>query len=170
MAATSTLYHRPKFYLITITIASTHIEKNNTHSRGESKFIIFLSAYFLTGSPQSDFICLHRNTHTHSVSSQTYSANLCFHSHAQINTSYTKFLPRTFLIFGLLCLCREEENLVFWFGAQFNSTLNFAQSGWLILFSPDLHFRLAKRVSGQTQSLRLETATRTDVPLVVPAF
>ena len=65
--------------------------------------------------------------------------------------------------------CREEENLVFWFGAQFNSTLNFTQSGWLILFSPDLHFRLAKRVSCQTQSLRLETATRTDVPLVVPA-
>ena len=64
-------------------------------------------------------------------------------------------------------LCREEENLVFWFGAQFNSTLNFTQSGWLILFSPDLHFRLAKRVSSQTQSLRRETATRRDVPLVV---
>ena len=67
------------------------------------------------------------------------------------------------------CTCREEENLVFCFGAQFNSTLNFTQSGWLILFSPDLYFRLAKRVSGQTHSLRLETATRTDVPLVVPA-
>ena len=64
---------------------------------------------------------------------------------------------------------REEENLVFWFGAQFNSTLNFTQSGWLILFSPDLHFRLAKRVSGQTHSLRRETATRTDVLLAVPA-
>ena len=64
--------------------------------------------------------------------------------------------------------CREEENLVFWFGAQFISTLNFTQSGWLILFSPDLHFRLAKRVSGQTQSLWLETATRTDVPLFRP--
>ena len=66
--------------------------------------------------------------------------------------------------------CREEENLVFWFGAQFISTLNFTQSGWLILFSPDLYFRLAKRVSGQNHSLRLETATRTDVPLVVPAL
>ena len=66
-------------------------------------------------------------------------------------------------------LCREEENLVFCFGAQFNSTLNVTQSGWLILFSLDLHFRLAKRVSGQTHSLQLETATRTDVPLVVPA-
>ena len=65
--------------------------------------------------------------------------------------------------------CREEENLVFCFGAQFNSTLNFTQSGWLIQFSSDLHFRLAKRVSGQIQSLRLETATRTDVPLFVPA-
>ena len=64
--------------------------------------------------------------------------------------------------------CWEEENLVFWFGTQFNSTLNFTQSEWLILFSPDLHFWLAKRVSGQTQSLRRETATRTDVPLVVP--
>ena len=69
---------------------------------------------------------------------------------------------------AVIC-CREEENLEFWFGAQINSTLNFTQSGWLILFSPDLHFRLAKRVSGQTQSLRRETATRTDVPLVVPA-
>ena len=66
-------------------------------------------------------------------------------------------------------LCREEKNLVFCFGAQFNSTLNFTQSGWHILFSPDLHFRLAKRVSGQTHPLQLETATRTDVPLVVPA-
>ena len=66
-------------------------------------------------------------------------------------------------------LCREEENLVFCFGAQFNSTLNFTQSGWHILFSPDLHFRLAKRVSGQTLFLQLETATRTDVFLFVPA-
>ena len=66
-------------------------------------------------------------------------------------------------------LCREEENLVFCFGAQFNSTLNFTQSGWHILFSPDFHFRLAKRVSGQTLSLQLETVTRTVVPLVVPA-
>ena len=49
-------------------------------------------------------------------------------------------------------LYREEENLVFCFGALFNSTLNFTQSGWLIPFSPDLHFRLAKRVSGQTHS------------------
>ena len=66
-------------------------------------------------------------------------------------------------------LCREEENLIFCFGALFNSTLNFTQSGWLIPFSPDLHFRLAKRVSGLTPSLRLETATRTDVSLVAPA-
>ena len=82
--------------------------------------------------------------------------------------SYKNNLPHLIFCF-LLNHCREEENLVFWFGAQFNSTLNFTQSGWLILFSPDLHFWLAKRVSGQTQSLRLETATRTDVPLVVPA-
>ena len=27
------------------------------------------------------------------------------------------------------CICREEENLVFCFGAQFNSTLYFTQSG-----------------------------------------
>ena len=71
----------------------------------------------------------------------------------------------------VLCeMCREEENLVFWFGAQFISTLNFTQSGWLILFIPDLHFRLAKRVSGQTQSLSLETVTRTDVRLAVPVW
>ena len=66
-------------------------------------------------------------------------------------------------------VCREEENLIFCFGALFNSTLNFTQSGWHIPFSPDLHFRLAKRVSSQNHSLRLVTATRTDVSLVVPA-
>ena len=32
----------------------------------------------------------------------------------------------------------EEGNFVFWFGAQINSTLNFTQSGWLILFNPEL--------------------------------
>ena len=64
--------------------------------------------------------------------------------------------------------CREEENLVSWFGAQFISTLNFNQSGWLILFSLDLHFHPPKLVSRQTQSLWLETATRTDVPPAVP--
>ena len=68
-----------------------------------------------------------------------------------------------------LNICREEENLVFCFGALFNSTLNFTQSGWHILFSPDLHFRLAKRVSGQTHSLQLETATGAVVSLVAPA-
>ena len=26
------------------------------------------------------------------------------------------------------CICREEKNFVFWFGAQFNLTLNFIQS------------------------------------------
>ncbi len=34
-------------------------------------------------------------------------------------------------------LCREEENLIFCFGALFNSTLNFTQSGWLILLNPN---------------------------------
>ena len=66
------------------------------------------------------------------------------------------------------CLvCREGENFVFWFGAQFNSTLNFTQSGWLILFTPDLHFRPPNRVSCQTQSLWLETPTSADVTLGV---
>ena len=31
-----------------------------------------------------------------------------------------------------------EGNFAFWFGAQFNSTHIFTQSGWLILFLPDL--------------------------------
>ena len=45
--------------------------------------------------------------------------------------------------FVFLCIeCREEENLIFCFGALFNSTPNFTQSGWHIPFSPDLHFRL----------------------------
>ena len=69
--------------------------------------------------------------------------------------------------------CREEENLIFCFGALFNSTLNFTQSGWHILFSPDLHFRLANRVSGQILSLQLETATGQSClwsPLLSDAF
>ena len=36
--------------------------------------------------------------------------------------------------------CRERKNFVFWFGTQFNLTLNFTQTGWPILFSPDLSF------------------------------
>ena len=40
--------------------------------------------------------------------------------------------------------CRGRENFVFWFGAQFNLTLNFTQSGWPILFSPDLSFPVSK--------------------------
>ena len=64
-----------------------------------------------------------------------------------------------------------EKRKILYFGLahKFISTLNFTQSGWLILFSPDLHFRLAKWESGQTHSLWLETATRTDVRLAVPA-
>ena len=46
--------------------------------------------------------------------------------------------------FSTPCACRERKNFVFWFGAQFNSTLNFTQSGWRILFIPDLHFRSTK--------------------------
>ena len=56
------------------------------------------------------------------------------------------------------CKCREEKNVVFWFGAQFISTLNFNQSGWLILFNPDLHLRPPNLVSCQTHSLWLENA------------
>ena len=50
------------------------------------------------------------------------------------------------LVVRVLPLCREavsvqwKENFVFWFGVQFNSTLNFTQSGWPILFIPGLLF------------------------------
>ena len=60
----------------------------------------------------------------------------------------------------LLLLCSGREIFVFWFGAQFNSTLNFTQSEWPILFSPDLHFRPANRVSCQTHPLWLENAAQ----------
>ena len=36
---------------------------------------------------------------------------------------------RQLYIYIYIYICREEENLVFCFGAQFNSTLNFTQSG-----------------------------------------
>ena len=53
-----------------------------------------------------------------------------------------------------------EKGKISYFGLarKFNSTLNFTQSGWLILFSPDLHFRLANRIRCQTPSLWLENA------------
>ena len=57
-------------------------------------------------------------------------------------------------------LCRGKKNFVFWFGAQFNSTLNFTQSGWPILFSPDLHFRPANWISCQTLSLWLDNTVQ----------
>ena len=38
-------------------------------------------------------------------------------------------LPHPSYFLNLAPTCREEENLVFCFGAQFNSTLNFTQSG-----------------------------------------
>ena len=50
----------------------------------------------------------------------------------------------SFFKFMKTWLCREGENFIFWFGAQFNSTLNFNQSGWLILFTPDLSFPVNK--------------------------
>ena len=58
------------------------------------------------------------------------------------------------------CYCNGRENFVFRFGAQFNSTLNFTQSGWPILFTPDLLFRAANWASCQTQSLWLENAVQ----------
>ena len=60
-----------------------------------------------------------------------------------------------------------EKRKIWYFGLarKFNSTLNFTQSGWLILFIPDLHFRLANQVSCQTHSLWLETPTSEHVPL-----
>ena len=44
----------------------------------------------------------------------TYSRTSGNYTYSRISGNYT---------------CREEENLVFWFGAQFISTLNFTQSG-----------------------------------------
>ena len=48
--------------------------------------------------------------------------------------------------------CHEYEKRkisYFVLARNFNSTLNFTQSGWHILFSPDLHFQLAKRCERQ---------------------
>ena len=43
---------------------------------------------------------------------------------------------------------------------KFNSTLNFTQSGWTILFIPDLLFRAANWISCKTHSLWLENAVQ----------
>ena len=46
-----------------------------------------------------------------------------------------------------------EGNFVFWFGAQFNSTHNFTQSGWRILFTRTSFPGSRNWVSSQTLSL-----------------
>ena len=62
------------------------------------------------------------------------------------NTPWLPSLPGSFWLEMVASdrVCRKGKNFVFWFGAQFNSTLNFTQSRWLILYSPDLSF-LANR-------------------------
>ena len=86
-----------------------------------------------------------------------------------LNTAKTfkhfKQWMKLFFIVNKIKACREEKNFVFWFGAQFNSTLNFTQSGWLILFIPDLHFRLTNRVSCQNLSFWLENTDQCIRPI-----
>ena len=54
-----------------------------------------------------------------------------------------------------------EGNFVFWLDVQFNSTHNFTQSGWLILFPRRISFPHSRNwVSCQTQSLWLNNAAQ----------
>ena len=62
-------------------------------------------------------------------------------------------------------ICREGKIFVFWFGAQFNSTLNFTQSGWLILFSPDLSFPANRWVKLPNTLFGCRTPPSADVSL-----
>ena len=117
---------------------------------------------FSTRNFQSLFVCF---LNCYYINFQDMYSFLSFSSQYEI---VTRGLIVVIVYYFQIWNCREEENLVFWFGAQFISTLNFNQSGWLILFSPDFHFRPPKLISRQTQSLWLGTQTRTDVPLPVP--
>ena len=73
--------------------------KKKKHCRGESKFTTFLSKHFLIESLLSDFTRLH--LHTHTFSQQSNSANMSFHSHANIHTHHTT-VQDYFWTFGLL--------------------------------------------------------------------
>ena len=102
-------------------------------------------------------------THTHT------------HTHIYIYISYT-YLTIYIYIYIYTHICNNmyiynlytyvtiyiyvEKGKISYFGLarKFNSTLNFTQSGWLILFTPDLHFRPPNRVSCQTHSHWLENA------------
>ena len=53
-----------------------------------------------------------------------------------------------------------KGNFVFWFGALFNSTLNFTQTDDLSYSARTFHFRPANWVSCQTHSLWLENAVQ----------
>ena len=60
----------------------------------------------------------HGRAHTHTRTQINYMS--CVQNVLRLNHFFTKTEKKN---------CREEENLVFCFGAQFNSTLNFTQSG-----------------------------------------
>ena len=76
-----------------------------------------------------------------------YSKSNQFSGHAQSSNVNKLIISRNNYMalnnYSYLIIVEKRKNLVFCFGTQFNSTLNFTQSGWLIPFSPDLLFRLA---------------------------
>ena len=123
-----------------------------------SKMIILQSLFLIKNFPQLLHFSL-VNGHMNLYNSSTRSRFIVWFCLWHINPCRL-FNAKSFIY----TYCREEENLVFWFGAQFISTLNFNQSGWLILFSPDLHFRPLKLVSRQTQSLWLGNADQSRHP------
>ena len=72
-----------------------------------------------------------------------YSLLDSFHSHVLARSRHfmkKHIVSKNTFIAVTKWVCREGKNFVFWFGSQFISTLNFTQSGWLILFIPDLSF------------------------------
>ena len=50
--------------------------------------------------------------------------------------SWIEVFKNTLIVSWYICVLVVEGNFVFWFGAQFNSTHNFTQSGWHILLLP----------------------------------
>ena len=123
----------------------------------------FLSTYFLMRSLESDFMSPHTRTHIQSVVKHILCSYVLSLTLAHTHT----FLPRTFGFFRSQHITVQkninrivnwkkkkkkkkkmyidrivdiiaEGIFVFWFGAQLNSTHNFTQSGWLILFNQDL--------------------------------
>ena len=124
-------------------------------STSVSTHCIILSSEFSCSSP---FSLWNLSQDSVSISGMVFPlAYIMSKSNAMILITHLKILDDVTL--GNSCSGREIS--YFSLACKFNSTLNFTQSGWPILFIPDLHFWPANWVSCQCHTGRSSTAIAT---------